>query len=222
MEMLAALSINESIQMPKIQLIRELYETIDGFIKDNTEAEVAIQVLTACYSNSEPDLTTLLNEYHESRAIVYPLTLHPHTKIFTPIFIHLIDLNDNILNMPLHKHGLPNETLIEHFLARKEKYTEIITWLRRNKPSLRRIEIQQAEEQDTNTLFSFLCAAPTNLATVKPVCAQALQTADNALRQTSTTNQRLTTIPKARGVLTHGNPDDLYKTSIINQMTLLS
>ena len=122
--------------------------------------------------------------------------------------------------MPLHKHGLPNETLIEHFLARKEKYTEIITWLRRNKPSLRRIEIQQAEEQDTNTLFSFLCAAPTNLATVKPVCAQALQTADNALRQTSTTNQRLTTIPKARGVLTHGNPDDLYKTSIINQMTL--
>jgi hypothetical protein len=127
------------------KLVKKLSEHLSSFVEHNTEIDFAIEIL-ALYTETEPNLGPLLTQYHQGLAVFYSLTRATQSPTTTALLAHLIEVNPNILHIPLSEGGLINHTLLLLFLNNKETYRGILEWLERNKPEVLAVEKIKREE----------------------------------------------------------------------------
>ena len=122
----------------KAEVIESFSEQFDLCQTTKITSEEAIGLLMSL-EPEEPELhlSTLLTEYYLRTPLFAPLTLGSPDR-FTELFIYLIELNENILSLPMEIDGICQETFLDLIFSEEETiyYRALIEWLETNKPTL--------------------------------------------------------------------------------------
>ena len=122
----------------KDEVIAIFSDQFDLFQTTEITSEEAIGLLMSL-EPEEPELrlSSLLTEYHFGTPLFSPLTLGMPGR-FTELFIYLIELNQNILYLPMEKDKIFQETFLDLIFSEEETvfYQALIEWLKTNKPKI--------------------------------------------------------------------------------------
>ena len=128
----------------KVKAISKFREQFESIAEESIGAKESIVLLMTLDDPTDPSLCleTLLTEYDISTLLFAPLTDQLYPELFTDVFIHLIQLNEKILYLPMEENK-PQETFIELLLSEGKSYSGVYKWLKENKPKILREQLEK-------------------------------------------------------------------------------